>query len=142
LTVFAFLWLPKLACYDYAVPRRSTIHLVAILCATAPQAQEQPIRMLNYYGASMFPHVISADFSYITRFYACFEVGDKVIVATKLWPINRHGVFTASRNVLLSGHYDDHYVWVTFAAGEKARLTINHDKIVSFYGDPRCQKPS
>jgi hypothetical protein len=121
--------------------RLSTVPLVAVLCAAALRAEEQPIRMLSYYGRSVFPHLISSDFSYITRFYACFEVGGKTIVATKLWPIDRHNVFTASRNVLLSGRYDDRHIWVTFAAGEKVKLTINHDKSLFFYSEPRCQKP-
>lgn len=110
--------------------------------------QDRPAKMLDYYAMSPFPHLISPDFSYIQRFYACFEVDGHVNIATKLWPIGKHDYFTSSRQggtlskggdgPILSVHYDRRHIWVTFARSEMAEMTINHSR-KNFFHDDRCK---
>ena len=83
----------------------------------AGESPEQPAKMLSYYAASPLPHLISPDFSWIQRFFACIELNDEVIITTKLWPIGRHDVFVGSRFKPITARRDENSLWVTFAAG-------------------------
>jgi hypothetical protein len=101
-------------------------------------ANDKTAKLLDYYGESILPHLISSDLSWISRFHACFDLEDRVIVATKLWPMSRHDVFTSSRFQTLSAHYDTEHVWVTFARGERATLTIDRSTSLHF-NEERCR---
>src|SRR5690242_1201772 len=90
---------------------------------------DRPAYLLDYYGTSILPYVIPTDFSYITRFFACFEVGDdQVIVGTKVWTMPKHSVFTSARRDELRARYDRYHVWITWESGETTVFDIDHAK--------------
>jgi hypothetical protein len=120
------------------------LSLVLPRMVVGQEVRDQPAKLIDYYGTSILPGVIPTDFSWITRYYACFEVGDRILVATKLWPIGKHDVFTSSRRLgpngdpTLSIRYDSRDIWVTFATGQKVKMAVDHSRANAFH-EARCK---